>query len=84
MDRRPRVLVTGSARSYSARQFKAFGVASKLRSGINDPTKEIRERVRGNHLVEVTNASFLRRERCAQPPVFVSRLRVPSFSSGGP
>jgi outer membrane protein assembly factor BamB len=41
-------LVTGSARSYGARQFKAFGVASKLRSGINDPTKEIRERVRGN------------------------------------
>jgi len=41
-------LVTGSARSYGARQFKAFGVASKLRSGLNDPTKEIRERVRGN------------------------------------
>jgi outer membrane protein assembly factor BamB len=41
-------LLTGSARSYGARQFKAFGVASKLRSGINDPTKEIRERVRGN------------------------------------
>jgi outer membrane protein assembly factor BamB len=41
-------LVTGSARSYGNRQFKAFGVASKLRSGINDPTKEIRERVRGS------------------------------------
>jgi outer membrane protein assembly factor BamB len=41
-------LVTGSARSYGNRQFKAFGVASKLRSGINDPTKEIRDRVRGN------------------------------------
>jgi len=41
-----------------------------------------RERVRGNHLVEVTNASSLRRERCAQPPVFVSRLRIPSFSPG--
>jgi outer membrane protein assembly factor BamB len=41
-------LVTGSARSYGNRQFKAFGVASKLRSGINDPTKEVRDRVRGN------------------------------------
>jgi len=41
-------LVTGSAPSYGARQFKAFGVASKLRSEINDPTKEVRDRVRGN------------------------------------
>jgi outer membrane protein assembly factor BamB len=41
-------LATGSARSYGARQFKAFGVASKLRSGINDPTKEIRERISSN------------------------------------
>lgn len=37
----------GSARSYSNRQFKAFGIAAKLRSGINDPTKEVRDRVRG-------------------------------------
>ena len=41
-------LVTSFARSYANREFRAFGVASRLRSGINDPTKEIRERVRGN------------------------------------
>lgn len=38
----------GSARSYANNQFKAFGVASKLRSGINDPTREVRDRIRGN------------------------------------
>ncbi len=37
----------GSARSYGNRQFKAFGIASKLRSGTNDPSNEVRERVRG-------------------------------------
>jgi hypothetical protein len=50
-------LVTGSARSYRPNQFKAFGVISKLRSGINDPnlrsaiddpTRQVRERIRGN------------------------------------
>lgn len=50
-------LVTGSARSYGNREFKAFGVAAKLRSGINDPTlrstisdpaRQVRERIRGN------------------------------------
>src|SRR5204862_591637 len=30
-------LVTGSARSYANKEFKAFGVASRIRSGINDP-----------------------------------------------
>jgi len=48
-------LVTNSARSYGSKQFRAFGVASRLRSNandlrsaINDPTKEVRERVRGS------------------------------------
>ena len=50
-------LVTSSARSYGSKQFKAFGVVSKLRSGINDPNirsaindpaGQVRERIRGN------------------------------------
>jgi hypothetical protein len=50
-------LVTGSARSYANKQFKTFGVLAKIRSGINDPnltsaindpTGQIRERIRGN------------------------------------
>lgn len=41
-----------SARSYVANRFKAFGVASKLRAGITDPTAEIRSRVRERIVVE--------------------------------
>jgi len=41
-----------SARSYVANRFKAFGVASRLRSGITDPTAEIRSRVRERVVVE--------------------------------
>jgi outer membrane protein assembly factor BamB len=50
-------LVTGSARSYANKEFKAFGVAAKLRSGINDPNirsaindpaRQVRDRIRGN------------------------------------
>ena len=50
-------LATGSARSYAQNEFKAFGVASRLRSGLNDPTlrsaindpaRQVRERIRGS------------------------------------
>jgi len=37
---------TNYARSYAAARFKPFGVAAKLRSGITDPTAELRSRVR--------------------------------------
>ena len=49
--------MTGSARSYANKEFKAFGVASRIRSGINDPglrsaiddpARQVRERIRGN------------------------------------
>jgi outer membrane protein assembly factor BamB len=50
-------LVTGSASSYRPNQFKAFGMIAKLRSGINDPiirsaindpTRQVRERISSN------------------------------------
>jgi len=41
-----------SARSYVANRFKAFGVASRLRNGITDPTAEIKSRVRERIVVE--------------------------------
>ena len=41
-----------SARSYVANRFKAFGMASKLRSGSTDPAAELRSRVRERVVVE--------------------------------